>query len=192
MFDIPELDNMVCLQLPRHALARCAQVNKMWHRVFIPYIWQNLLYDERSFRRMVVYDYLEVQERHQQEGAFQEQQSPPLSLLSRYGAYIRHVRSDPYDPLDYLISSLSILSGEQTNNPTDMDLICHLLKHCANLGIPRLCLRDYHFKSDHLIKTFADHILPRVISLTLSAFEVEPWRLSADSMFKQFGRADLQ
>ncbi|KAG0265322.1 hypothetical protein BG011_005022 [Mortierella polycephala] len=135
MFDIPELDDMVCLTLSREELVHCARVNKKWHKVVAPYLWRDIpqimrYKQESAFRRTVLADYLQEQ-RHQQpleeesRGSTQhiQVQSPcPLSSLAKYGPYIREIPS--FDTLlEYLGPSRDITwppqkLAEQTEGPT--------------------------------------------------------------------------
>jgi hypothetical protein len=103
MFDITELDEVLCQKLNRFDLARCAQVNKKWHRVITPFLWMNLSglrvateRQQRAFRRLVLQDYLLAQQ--QQHALTEEQQcinqpsqplSPRPSILATYGPLVR-------------------------------------------------------------------------------------------------------
>ncbi|KAG0195861.1 hypothetical protein BGX28_000463 [Mortierella sp. GBA30] len=190
MFDIPELDEMVCLQLHRRTLARCARVNKKWNRVVTPYVWHDLsdsrlISEEKAFCKMVLHDYLEEQERQQQppkedpglKQPPQTRSSPPLSLLAKYGACIRLIPKDPSCLLANLTRGQSYLSREQAIDPAPQDLFRHLLKHCTALEVRQLCLRGALLKSNHLIKTVADFILPHARRLIIRSGPVESWRL---------------
>ncbi|KAF9176749.1 hypothetical protein BGZ51_009503 [Haplosporangium sp. Z 767] len=190
MFNIPELDEMVCLQLCRHTLAQCARVNKKWHRVVTPYVWHDLsdnrlIREMKAFYKMVLYDYLEEQERQQQppkedpglEQPLQKRSSPPLSLLAKYGACIRLIPEDPSCLLADLTRGQSYLSREQANDPAPQDLFRHLLKHCTALEVRHLHLRGALLESNHLIKTVADFILPHARRIIIDRGPVESWRL---------------
>ncbi|KAF9136124.1 hypothetical protein BGW39_006920 [Mortierella sp. 14UC] len=190
MFDIPELDEMICLQLVRRTLARCARVNKKWHRIVTPYIWHDLsgnrlISEKEAFCKMVLYDYLEEQVRQQKspkedpglKQLLQKRSSPPLSLLAKYGACIRLIPEDPSHLLADLTRPQSYLSREQANDPAPQDLFRHLLKHCTALEVPHLYLRGALLKSNHLIKTVADFMLPHARRMIVASGPVESWRL---------------
>ncbi|KAF9286413.1 hypothetical protein BGZ88_009103 [Linnemannia elongata] len=189
MFDIPELDEMVYLQLDRRTLTRCARVNKKWHRVVTPYVWHNSCKVQwnygRAFYKMVLRDYLEEQERQRQppkedpglEQLLQTRSLPPLSLLAKYGAYIRLIPKDPSRLLANLTSELSYVSREEAIDVAPQDLFRHLLKHCTALKVQHLHLQGDLLKSDHLLKTVADFILPHARRMVIDRGPVESWRL---------------
>lgn len=190
MFDIPELNELVFLQLGRRTLAQCARVNKKWHRIVTPYVWHNLSekrwHADKAFYKMVLRDYFEEQERKQQQlqkedpglnQLLQKRSSPPLSLLAKYGACIRLIPEDLSCLLTDLTRYQPYLSSEQANDPAPQDLLRHLLKHCIALDVQHLYLRADLLKSNHLIKTVADFILPHTRKMTIDHGPVESWRL---------------
>ncbi|KAF9170747.1 hypothetical protein BGX20_008573 [Mortierella sp. AD010] len=78
MFDIPELDDMICPQLCRRDLAQCSRVSKQWCKVVARYLWKdvtNLKGDRRdAFCSIVHEDYLQEQERQKQQRQQQQEQ----------------------------------------------------------------------------------------------------------------------
>ncbi|KAI8352249.1 hypothetical protein B0O80DRAFT_454098 [Mortierella sp. GBAus27b] len=64
MFDIQEIDDLVCRQLNQHDLTQCARVNKKWHAAVVPYIWRSpqcfgpLTSKAQLFRKMVLEDFV--------------------------------------------------------------------------------------------------------------------------------------
>ncbi|KAK3811075.1 MAG: hypothetical protein J3Q66DRAFT_58568 [Benniella sp.] len=125
MLDLPELLEKVFQHLDRHDLTQCAQVNKQWHALTIPYIWRSLMCvcsgDERkkAFRRMVLEDYL-------QENGYQEGPQKP-SVLSNYGHLIRLLPN--HANLENALQTQAC--PQQGNEPTVQDLILHLFKHSS-------------------------------------------------------------
>ncbi|KAG0301793.1 hypothetical protein BGZ97_002617 [Linnemannia gamsii] len=192
MFDIPELDEKVCLQLHRHSVLQCAKVNKKWRRIFTPYIWRDLsgyrsIRDSKAFCKMILHDYLEEHERQQQqqppkenprlEQSTQKRSSPPLSLLAKYGACIRLIPENPSSLLNDLTNGISYLSKEQPIDLTPQDLFRHLLKHCTALDVPHLRLKGSCLQSNHLLETVADFIVPLAHRMVIGSGPVESWKL---------------
>ncbi|KAK3811018.1 MAG: hypothetical protein J3Q66DRAFT_414464 [Benniella sp.] len=100
MLDLQELDDLICQQLARQDLVRCARVSRKWHSIVVPHIWRNLSLQnaqKNSFCRIVLTDYLE--QKLLDEGRVVEQDLHPpscsaLSALSKYAPCIR-VLPDP-------------------------------------------------------------------------------------------------
>ncbi|KAG0088011.1 hypothetical protein BGZ93_006705 [Podila epicladia] len=62
MFNIPELNRLVYLQLSRNSLAQCARVNRTWNEGAMPFLFETIPtlpyhYQQLSFLEMVVEDY---------------------------------------------------------------------------------------------------------------------------------------
>ncbi|KAF9174455.1 hypothetical protein BGX20_011209 [Mortierella sp. AD010] len=95
MFDIPELDDMICLGLERRHLAQCSRVNKQWHRIVTPYLWRDVSsrygdYQRAAFRSMVLEDY-HFQNLLSQDPNGNMNPSCRLPLLSKYSHLIRKI-----------------------------------------------------------------------------------------------------
>ncbi|KAG0028475.1 hypothetical protein BGZ82_008416 [Podila clonocystis] len=81
MFDITKLDDMVRALLDRTTLARGAQVNKKWNKIFAPFVWKTIPKSMtrkgwRDFRKLVLEDYQQEQQRQKQTRL--QQGTPPL------------------------------------------------------------------------------------------------------------------
>lgn len=62
MFNIPELDRLVYLQLNHNSLAQCARVNRTWNEGAMPFLFETIpnlpyRYQQLSFLEIVVEDY---------------------------------------------------------------------------------------------------------------------------------------
>ncbi|KAF9292690.1 hypothetical protein BGZ74_000215, partial [Mortierella antarctica] len=80
MFDILELDEILCLQLDKKSLLQCARVNKQWNQAAIPFIWRTI--PTSSLDRLCEHvreDYLQEQYLLEQQGL--EDQPPPAKKL---------------------------------------------------------------------------------------------------------------
>ncbi|KAG0088987.1 hypothetical protein BGZ93_010088 [Podila epicladia] len=111
MFDITELDEMVCAMLDPSSLAKCAQVSKKWNNVFVPHVWKIIPKTVtqkgwHEFRKLVLEDYQQEQQRQEQQRLQQQQQQPPpkrarKSKLIHIVNAITHT-SDPTENLEPL------------------------------------------------------------------------------------------
>ncbi|KAG0010202.1 hypothetical protein BGZ80_001687 [Entomortierella chlamydospora] len=193
MFDIPELDDMICPQLRRRDLAQCSRVSKQWCKVVARYLWKditNLKGDRRAaFCRIVHEDYLQEQERQkqqrqqqqeqkQQEQGQQQQQeqqwhqhqnlqaqgTQPLSPLAKYARWIRKIPS-PSDLLEYFERSYYLLKLQQFVEPAT--LMHHLLNRCSSIEIENLTLETESFKHIRCWKLTTEFFLPHVRHLIL-------------------------
>ncbi|KAG0246900.1 hypothetical protein BGX31_005388 [Mortierella sp. GBA43] len=171
MFDIPELDELICQQLNRHDLTQCVRVNKKWHHVVIPYIWRDIEYvsyfeQREAFRRMVLEDYLHEQ---RQQEAFKgehntEHHTPvPPSSLAKYGAWIRELPG-PKSLLSCLEPPCAIqsqeLPSEGVKRPSALELLRHLYKYCPFHRVQFLPITKAAFKSEDLLKTLLEYAVP--------------------------------
>ena len=158
MLDLPELLDKVFQHLGRHDLTRCAQVNKQWHALTIPYIWRELtckrLDDLRrdTFRRIVLEDYL--QENGDEERPLQ------LSTLSKYGHLIRLLP----ELMDLKNNLRPHACTQQGNEPTAHDLVLHLFKHSTKAQVKFLHYIFMDPESDSM-KSILEFILPRLRDL---------------------------
>ncbi|KAK3811091.1 MAG: hypothetical protein J3Q66DRAFT_404481 [Benniella sp.] len=158
MLDLPELLDNVLRRLRRHDLSQCAQVNKQWHALTIPYLWRDLICIHsgnargEAFSKIILEDYL--QEKGSEEGP---QQS---SALSKYGPLIRR--------LPILMNLETALRSQactqQGNGPTTNDLLLHFFKFTSKAQVEFF---RYGFKdpeSDEM-KSILAFTLPRLRSL---------------------------
>ncbi|KAK3810835.1 MAG: hypothetical protein J3Q66DRAFT_350327 [Benniella sp.] len=180
MFDIPELDDLICQQLSQHDLAQCAQVNRTWHTVVIPYLWRDLTCIQHNrrrdaFRRIVLDDYLHKQRLHRDQGEendmdqhTQESFLSSVSVLERYGPWIRELP----DPMR-LFECLQLpndtwtqqLRNEHIQEPTTLDLLRDLYKRCPAIQVQNLCVSAECLNHDGLLETISDLVVPGAHSL---------------------------
>ncbi|KAK3811076.1 MAG: hypothetical protein J3Q66DRAFT_443327 [Benniella sp.] len=179
MLDLPELLEKVFQHLDRHDLTQCAQVNKQWHALTIPYIWRSLMCvcsgDERkkAFRRMVLEDYL-------QENGYQERPQKP-SVLSNYGHLIRLLPN--HANLENALRTQACT--QQGNEPTVQDLILHLFKYSSKAQVMSLHYKFKDMESDKM-KSILAFTLPRLRSLDIQA----PLRATRSEFIKFKGVLD--
>ncbi|KAF9976141.1 hypothetical protein BGZ65_007956 [Modicella reniformis] len=182
MFDLLELDEVICQQLKRQDLAQCARVNKKWNRVVTPHLWSNMtnLSEDRQmdFQIMIREDYLYEQQRLQlQEGDLGMEQhvqehrlSPALSTLEKYGPWIRRL---PY-PGDLL----SILHSPEEKKPAAHELIHHLYKRCPFLDVQELSITEGALSSNDKLRTIEEYLLRHARDLRVyCCSKMEPRRL---------------
>ncbi|KAG0028477.1 hypothetical protein BGZ82_008418 [Podila clonocystis] len=189
MFDITELDEMVCSQLGQTSLARCAQVTKTWNKVITPYVWRkisanSLLRDGRAFRQLVLEDHqLEQQYLAQQPLTKEERKSTQVAksksvsqnsetmeqaallALTKYGRYVCQV--DSFTNLVLCLGQELIDGGE--SNPAEYsagDLVRHFLKRCPNARLNYDIFYE-HIKSPAMFLVVME-ALPRVRTLTIN------------------------
>ncbi|KAF9401827.1 hypothetical protein BGX21_000465 [Mortierella sp. AD011] len=140
MFDIPELDDMICLGLERRHLAQCSRVNKQWHRIVTPYLWRDVSsrygdYQRAAFRSMVLEDY-HFQNLLSQDPNGNMNPSCRLPLLSKYSHLIRkipllHELMEYLQPPNKSITQPSQeLGNAQDKGPTVHDL--YILSRCSS------------------------------------------------------------
>ncbi|KAF9949708.1 hypothetical protein BGZ65_007116 [Modicella reniformis] len=159
MFDIPELDDMVCTQLSRGDLTQCARVNKTWSRIVVRYIWRhisNLTPLQKNILAGLIFHDHQTLHHHTPATADRNQ----VSCLSRYGPWVQHL-DDTFTLLQLLTSYLNE-SQPRLVNPTPMDLLRHLLVHCS--GLKSMHLRMY---DDETARIVGD-TLPQLQVLILS------------------------
>ncbi|KAG0229387.1 hypothetical protein B0O80DRAFT_497541 [Mortierella sp. GBAus27b] len=199
MFDIMELDDMIYLQLGRGDLARCALVDRKWHRSVVPYLWRDLAILENSrigmeaaFHKLVVEDFLyERRQQRRQQGQLldknkqrvDEPTQPPS--LTRHGHWIRKA-SEPKELLSCLLTQSEIhcrqteLPIEESDYPSPYELLRHFYKRCHNTQVDTMHLDPEDFTSD-LWMIIANHSIPRVRHLTIEQSgipnEIDSWKL---------------
>lgn len=68
MFDIAELEHMVCTLLDRHALAMCTRVNNTWYVATMPYLMSDIpklsISQQEAFLDLVLEDYCQTRDSH--------------------------------------------------------------------------------------------------------------------------------
>ncbi|KFH62828.1 hypothetical protein MVEG_11353 [Podila verticillata NRRL 6337] len=124
MFNVAELDRMVCMQLSRHDLLHCTLVNSVWYDAAMPYLWTDLsnlttVRQQQALRKLVLIDYIQERQRLEQKQLQEEawiqdgavthsngSNGPTItediycpSLLEEYGVNVVHI-----PPLDDLLS----------------------------------------------------------------------------------------
>ncbi|KAK3810891.1 MAG: hypothetical protein J3Q66DRAFT_414039 [Benniella sp.] len=182
MFDILELDDMVCRLLARHDLAQCARVNKKWNSIVIPLLWKDLSCLEnasyaqrRAFRTLILEDYFYVQQatamQEEGHGAEQHIPTPPsLSTLTKYIPWIQML-PDPERCCRPLYDTT--LTGQpwagRGRKPTGKEPLLHFVNRCRSAKVSHYCLAYDYYGLDHLDQAIMEAILPRVRHLTVEA-----------------------
>ncbi|KAK3810939.1 MAG: hypothetical protein J3Q66DRAFT_350562 [Benniella sp.] len=169
MFDIPELDEMICRQLRKHDLAICARVSRKWHKVVIPFLWSNLaLVYHRSrslFSQAILKDYLQLQkQRRSQEQVRSTRRRapppPPVSRLAKYSCYIQKL-AKPEDLIGMFKDALTL----PVEGPTTYDLYLHLLDISPSARIASYLLGYPERYPDPIWHTITERIIPHVVNL---------------------------
>ncbi|KAK3829336.1 MAG: hypothetical protein J3Q66DRAFT_410841 [Benniella sp.] len=201
MFDIPELDEMVCRKLRRRDLAMCARVCKAWHRVIIPFLWRDTTlsgsYRKTLFSRVVMEDYLyELRQQKAQESEHAMDQLTQPSWLSSLPALTKYCRwiqkaSAPKDLLACFQPSKMPLQQRQTlleqlgkvKDQTGYELLRHFYKRCPVLQVESMYLSTTLDLEPRLWKTMMEDVVLHVRHLHIGSnsdihrFDVQDWRL---------------
>jgi len=183
MLGIQELDDLICLQLTRPDLARCAQVNKKWHSIAIPHLWHDLTNLDRSFTRrlsfcrVVLEDYLGEQQQRQKwldegyvvEQNVQSQSTSALTALAKYGSCIRVLPA-----LGNLLNSFHCQSLTARGEITAEGLVLHLFRRCppyvqVDFFMAHLLDKELDLRPGNPKKTIIEFTLPRVRRLCVRA-----------------------
>ncbi|KAF9321901.1 hypothetical protein BG003_010157 [Podila horticola] len=196
MFDILELDEMLCLKLDQKSLLQCAKVNKQWNEAAVPFIWRTIpLWSWDRLREHVLEDYLQEQYLLEQQcledqprpvkkprQARFSKKAPPrlerwqkpdhLVILSRYGHCVRHVEGfdqllKPQGSEKDCRSRQQSQAPEHPIPPSALDLSLHFLKRCPNALFDFEMSLEF-FTSDTLFDFALTTILPKVSALTIS------------------------
>jgi len=180
MLGIQELDDLICLQLTRQDLAQCVRVNKKWHSIAVPHLWRDLTslseshLPNPSFSRMVIEDYLELQQCQKSLGEGlamgrdgQPQQSSALSALSKYGPWIRVLPDlkDLQNKFDREIATRQIKVEAE-------DLILHLFERCPPDVQVNSLLYGYGLLFNDRKKTIIDLAIPHVRRLRIGCISL--------------------
>ncbi|KAI9235574.1 MAG: hypothetical protein BYD32DRAFT_438191 [Podila humilis] len=161
MFDVPELDNMLYMGLDRHSVVQCARVNKKWNKTVSPYVFQEIprlpkKHHQEAFRRIVLEDYLQEQEKSPRPP------SGPQLALAKYGHCVRRICNLNNILLYLKPPAANAIKASKTKKPAKTiktkstttkveepsadDLLCHFLKRCRNLQQDELSLTKQHFE----------------------------------------------
>jgi hypothetical protein len=174
IFEIPELLEHVRKYLSHNELVTCVRVNKTWYSLLAPFIWRSIpsrrsfaptVSDFRGhdfFRRLVRDDYLATYHTPRAEG---------LSVLSRCGPWIRELalfriqlRCPPLQQEQEPEQDQLSPSGSQNviPEPSEQELLLHLLKHCPSLK--SLTLARWRADEQDMVfwRTLSTDIVPRL------------------------------
>lgn len=141
VFHIPELFDLIRLDLSKQDLIHCSAVNKSWNAAFSPYLWQSVPTEIRPksnsnvvlgpytrkwdrFRLLIEEDilYLQKQQQHivPENDGKNGSNNFAIPALSRNGHWIRtlfvdqHALLRPYQPQPYQVTSLTPLAPAAT------------------------------------------------------------------------------
>jgi hypothetical protein len=176
MFDITELDGLVCQHLSNYDLAQCAQVNKKWHTIIVPYLWEDLTRQRmktKALCKLILEDYLhERQHQLAQEGDLDMEQysqassKVTLPSLTKYCKWVLWL-PDPGELLGelvYMINQQLALPGHNVD-ATVHESILHLYIRCPAFKVRRLILHHQHSELSGLQMTIMKYVMPRVQEL---------------------------
>ncbi|KFH68078.1 hypothetical protein MVEG_06808 [Podila verticillata NRRL 6337] len=190
MFDISELDDIVCSQLELGSLAKCAQVNKKWNKVLAPFVWHIIPEDTkdgdwRKLCQLVLEDFLQEQQRTRQEQLQRTRRStraatiasqlpePPKNIrpspLAKNGPLVREVKcaAQLLTGLERLQDSHQPSKRTEYSNPTAQYLTRHFLQRCPN-ALMVFEMTNHHFNTPQTFR-LALEVLPRVHTLVITA-----------------------
>ncbi|KAG0229388.1 hypothetical protein B0O80DRAFT_497542 [Mortierella sp. GBAus27b] len=198
MFDVPELDDMIYLQLRPGDLVQCAQVNKKWHRASIPYIWRDLAWSLSTVRldafyKMAAEDYLHELWQQNSHGIEQSTtqptqptSSPFSSALAKYGHWIRKTPA-PRQLFRGFVFPVCLydkwtgLPSEAKRDPSPDEMLRHFYKYCHNpIQVDYMDLQDMGLETDHW-NTIADNVVIHVRHLKVTLYlpdKVDSWKLT--------------
>ncbi|KAG0241083.1 hypothetical protein B0O80DRAFT_451386 [Mortierella sp. GBAus27b] len=171
MLGIPELNEVICLQLDPGDLAQCSRVNKTWHSAVTPYLWRDIAWldwhasdtQRRAFRQLVVDDF-RYEQRHgiqDQDLGLEPSSTHPQSILAKYRPWVQSL------PNPIIVLQLPG-DTQQSTEPTVDELVLYLFKHFGTANIPHFSLEYAKFGTDDL-KQSMEVILPRVLHLSVQA-----------------------
>jgi len=178
MFNVPELDNMLCSLLTRHDLAQCARVNRKWHTAIVPSLWRDLscLNDSsdtqrQAFITLIYEDYLHEKrqdDRHEGEHGTEEPTQARPQFLATLTRYIPWIGLLP-DPENLFKPSQQQGILSEDSSPTEKILLLHLVNRCRYARISHFCLYYDSHGSHHLDQEITSFVLPRVRYLSVQA-----------------------
>ncbi|KAF9371566.1 hypothetical protein CPB97_001888 [Podila verticillata] len=198
MFNVAEIDRMVCMQLSRHDLLQCTLVNSVWYDAAMPYLWTDLsnlrtIPQQQALRKLMLIDYIQEWQRLEQkqgqgEARIQDgavthnngSNGPATtgniycpSLLEEYGVNVVHIPS-----LDDLRKALFLNGSGKvqvvcSRRPIDLDLdwslAAQFLKRCPSIKIPLLPLLSAFRGPDSFIATIFSYLVPAAQALQIGA-----------------------
>ncbi|KAF9372390.1 hypothetical protein CPC16_002453 [Podila verticillata] len=196
MFNVAELDRMVCMQLSRHDLLHCTLVNSVWYDAAMPYLWTDLsnlttVRQQQALRKLVLIDYIQERQRLEQkqlqgeawiqDGAVTHSNGsngPTItediycpSLLEEYGVNVVHI-----PPLDDLRKALFLKGSVKaqvlySRRPIEFNwsLAAQFLKRCPNIKIPVLPLLSAFNGPDSFVAITFPYLVPAAQALQIGA-----------------------
>ncbi|KAF9383078.1 hypothetical protein CPB97_006765 [Podila verticillata] len=188
MFDVTELDEVVCLQLDRKSLLQCAKASKKWNAAVTPFLWRTIpkgiwADNWRSFCHLILEDFFQQQQLKEQQTlskrptqaikSFIPKTSKPrkntrATALAKYGQHIRRVElaSELLLGLEHVRSARGelALSG-RSPGPSALDLIRHFLRRCPN-ALMQFEMGHKFFNTPKLLRLSLE-VLPRVNNLSI-------------------------
>ncbi|KAK3810901.1 MAG: hypothetical protein J3Q66DRAFT_350457 [Benniella sp.] len=183
MFRIPELNDTVYGLLNRQDLVQCARVNKQWHAVVIPYLWNDLSClnafssaQRQAFTSLLLEDYLQEQRKAElqkdETGSVQLVKAQPSSpsALAKYGCWIQ-ILPDPTGLVQLSDGSIKLAKTltRQDKQSTEQELLLRFFKIRQEAQLPHYTLEYDTLGSSHFNETIAQLVLPRVRHLTVVA-----------------------
>ncbi|KAG0037680.1 hypothetical protein BGZ82_002038 [Podila clonocystis] len=169
MFDILELDEMLCLQLDRKALLQCAKVINQWNDAAIPFIWQTIpLWGWDKLREHVLEDYLQEQYLLEQQLSleYQPPQPPAKKPQQSRSSKKQPPRLERWQKPDHLALT-SQSNVPEYSIPSALDLARHFHKRCPNALFDFEMTLEF-FTSDELFDFALTTILPKANALSIS------------------------
>ncbi|KAG0341611.1 hypothetical protein BG000_008556 [Podila horticola] len=166
MFDILELDEMLCLKLDQKSLLQCAKVNKQWNEAAVPFIWRTIpLWSWDRLREHVLEDYL--QEQYLLEQQCLEDQPRPAKKTATSKIFQEGTTSTGTGSEKVCYSRQQSEAPEHPIPLSALDLAQHFLKRCPNALFDFEMSLEF-FTSDPFFDFALTTILPKVTALTIS------------------------
>lgn len=188
MFDITELDEVICRHLRTYDLAQCAQVSKKWHAIVAPHLWQDLTpptIKTKALCKLVLDDHLYAQQyQAAMEGDCETDQhshapsTTSLPALTKYGKWVRWLPG----PADLLQELRPVLQHRQVQPRHDVEvtaheLILHLFTRCPAFKLRYFMLHCQHLEErSGLWTAILENVIPRVrfLSVHFSRYDHHP------------------
>lgn len=193
MFNVSEIDRMVCLQLSRHDLLQCTMVNSVWYDAVMPFLWMNLsnlrtVPQQQALRKLVLIDYIQERqylEQKQGQGEAQIQDGAVAhrngsatakniycpSLLEEYGVNVVHIPE--LDVLRKVLFLNDSGKGQVVDSRRSIELngalATQFLKRCPNIQIPLLPLLNTFRGPDSFIAVTFPYLVPAAQALQIGA-----------------------
>ncbi|KAG0286141.1 hypothetical protein BGZ96_009744 [Linnemannia gamsii] len=195
--DIPELADLIASCLSHHDLTVCIRVNKAWNTAFVTHLWRTvptpapLTHPSRCdpLHLAIRSDFLATQRQkeHLQEREYSS------SFLTTYGPCIRHltmfqlhlkVNSAALSESSFSSSQSTAAANVAANidpclpsapEPTEQQLLLHLLKHCPNLQSLNLLQWSGTDEDLDFWRTIARDVIPSLVHLSVSFYDRGPY-----------------